>query len=430
MERYPGTDHYVVLWPGHGFKLDLFIGGWPATFEDLLGAFCSILSQDLDRSNVTIFTSHNRPSWAEARQTLQLDALNAASIASIESSAFIVALDEATPMTAIERARQFDFGGEKDATNRWHDKWIQFVICSNGTSGVLGEHTMLDAMTLNELLDDQVTAIRTHNPLDTRALPHKTALTPVSLPLKTHAALDTRIIKIAEEFAASTADAEHAYLLFDEYGSTFLRAQKLSPKSVFQMVVQLAALATFGYTPPCWEKVNQAHYHLGRVDIIQVIVPAFAAFVQAAGDASVPLPQRRALLVDAIRAHVNTMNKVGRNLGWERNLSALRALVAEPQNLPKLYKDPVHDRVRPRVMMSNCFETGIMEKGCLWKHADAVCLHYEVYDGSVYFPVVTSEAHRATRFCENLKEAAALVKQIVLAQRGVITSVDGARCND
>jgi hypothetical protein len=253
MERYPGTDHCVVLWRGHGFKLDLFIGGRPSTFEDLLGAFCSILSQDLDRSNVTTFTSHNRPSWAEARQALQqLDAVNAASISTIEFSAFIVALDEATPLTATERARQFHFGGEKDAANRWHDKSMQFVICSNGTSGILGEHTMLDALTLNELLNDQVTAIRTHNPLDTRALLRKTVLTPVSLPLKTHAALDTRIIKVAEEFAASTADAKHAYLLFDGYGSAFLRAQKLSPKSLFQMVVQLAALATFGYTPPCW----------------------------------------------------------------------------------------------------------------------------------------------------------------------------------
>ena len=179
--------------------------------------------------------------------------------------------------------------------------------------------------------------------------------------------------------------------------------------------VQFAALAIFSYTPPCWETANQAHYHLGRVDIIQVIVPAVAAFVQAAGDDSIPLSRRRALLVDAIRAHINTMNKAGRNLGWERNLTALRALVVEPQELPELYKDPVHDRVRPRVMMSNCFETGMMEKGCLWKHAEAVWSHYEVYDGSVYFSVVTSEAHRATRFCENLKEAAALVKKIVLA---------------
>jgi NADPH:quinone reductase-like Zn-dependent oxidoreductase/aryl carrier-like protein len=416
MERYPGTDHCVVFWRGHGFKLDLSVGGRSATFEDLYAAFRSILSQDLQRSNVSIFTSHNRHSWAEAREALQqLNPINAATIAAIESSAFVVALDEATPVTATERARQFHFGGKRDAANRWHDKSIQFVICSNGTSGILGEHTKLDALTLNELLADQITAIRTHNPVDTSAMPPRTALMPEFLPLTTDAALDTHMVKAKKEFVASTADGEHAYLLFEDYGSGFLRVHKLSPKSVFQMIVQLAALETFGYTPPCWETVNQAHYHLGRVDIIQVVVPAVAAFVQAARDASVSLSQRRALLVDAIRAHVNTMNKAGRNLGWERNLSALRALAAEPHELPDLYKDPVYDRVRPRVMMSNCFETGMMEKGCLWKHIEAVWLHYEVYDASVYFSVVTLEAQRATRFCEHLKEAAALVKQIVLA---------------
>lgn len=34
---------------------------------------------------------------------------------------------------------------------------------------------------------------------------------------------------------------------------------------------------------------------------------------------------------------------------------------------------------------------------------------------SVYFSVVTSETGRATRFCDNLKAAADLVQQIVLA---------------
>ncbi|KAF9885007.1 polyketide synthase [Aspergillus nanangensis] len=416
MQRSPGADHCVALWRGHAFKLDLFVAGRPATFEDFLGAFLSILSQELDRSNLTIFTSDNRHPWAETRQALQqLDSNNAASIATIEASAFIVALDEATPLNATERARQFHFGGENDAANRWQDKSIQFVVCSNGVSGIVGEHTMLDAMTLNELLDDQITAIRSHNSLNVRSMLRQTALKPEYLPFKIDAALETRIIKVQDQFAASTADAEHAYLLFEGYGSTFLRAQKLSPKSVFQMVVQLAALTTFGYMPPCWETVNQAHYHLGRVDIIQVIVPAVASFVQAAGDSSVPLSQRRALLVDAIRAHVTTINKAGRNLGWERNLTALRALAETPDELPELYQDPVHDRVRPRVMMSNCFETGMLEKGCLWKHPEAVWSHYEVYDQSVYFSVATSEAHRARRFCENLEKAAELVKQIVLA---------------
>lgn len=413
MERYPGTDHCVVMWRGHSFKLDLMVRAQPATLEQLLGAFESVLSCDLERAHVNIFTSDNRPTWAEARQALiQTSSENAATVAAIESSAFIVALEEAAPQTATERARQFHFGGVRDAANRWHDKSLQFVVCSNGLSGMIGEHSMLDALTIAELLDDQVTAIRTYSPHV--ASVGQSGVVPVALPLRTSTALNTRISCIRKKFAATIAGAGHEYLLFDGCGSSLLRARKLSPKSVFQMVVQIASLATFGFLPPCWETVNQAHYHLGRVDIIQVVVPAVAAFVHDAQDDSIPLPQRRALLIEATRAHVNLVNKASRNLGWERNLTALRAL-AEPHELPELYKDPVHERVRPRLMQSHCFETGMMEKGCISKHPDAIWSHYEVYEGSVYFSAVGFDAKRVRRFCGSPKEAAALMEKIVMA---------------
>lgn len=381
IERYQGSDYCVVLWRGHAFKLDLFVGGRLAVFDDFLGAFVSILSRDLDRSNVAIFTSAHRDSWSEARAALQeLDPVNAASITTIEASAFVVALDEATPQTPTERARQFHYGGKNDAANRWQDKSIQFVICSNGASGMVGEHTMLDALTFDELIGDQIIAIHAYNPLDARAMPRTTTLTPIFLPLRTDTALDTRIIKVQVEYMASIAGSEHAYMLFDDYGAALLRAQKLSPKSVFQMVVQLAALATFGYMVPCWETVNQAHYHLGRVDNIQVVVPAVAAFVQSAADSSIPLSQRRALLVDAIRAHVKTKNKSSKSLEWERALSALREMAETPEELPELFRDPVNLRVQPELLTSHCFEAGMMEKGFLWPHPKSIWLHHEVYD--------------------------------------------------
>ena len=61
-------------------------------------------------------------------------------------------------------------------------------------------------------------------------------------------------------------------------------------------------------------------------------------------------------------------------------MTALRALLKEGEEVPSLYEDPVYKKVRPRVMMSNCFETGMLEKGCMWKAPEAVWSHYEVYD--------------------------------------------------
>ncbi|KAI0123150.1 acyltransferase ChoActase/COT/CPT [Xylariales sp. AK1849] len=413
MQKHSSNDYCVVFCKGHAFKLSLSARNQPATYQDLLTTFELILSKPLTRSFVTIFTSDNRPAWAKIRRQLQqIDPQNASSIATIEAAAFSISLDEADPITAAERGRQFHFGGPNDAANRWHDKSLQFAVCSNGVSGTIGEHTMLDALTLTELSDAISTAISSNVHTEVRAMPLATAIAPELLPLKIDATLKSHIDKVRAQYADSIKDAEHAYFLFEGYGSQALRTLKLPPKSIFQMVVQLAAYATFGYTPPCWETVNQAHYHLGRVDIIQVVNPQVAAFLDAARDPSVDIPERRALLINATRAHVA---KAGRNLGWERNLTALRALLKDGEQVPALYEGPVYRRVRPRVMMSNCFETGMLEKGCMWKAPEAVWLHYEVHDESVYFSVVTAENGRATRFCEHLKEAAELVKKIVFA---------------
>ena len=68
---------------------------------------------------------------------------NKKSLDIIESSSFIVCLDDARPVTLEERARQYWHG---DGTNRWFDKPCQFIINENGTSGFLGEHSMMDGL--------------------------------------------------------------------------------------------------------------------------------------------------------------------------------------------------------------------------------------------------------------------------------------------
>jgi hypothetical protein len=92
------------------------------------------------------------------------------------------------------------------------------------------------------------------------------------------------------------------------------------------------------------------------------------------------MAERRALLSHATRSHVAQINKARRNVGWERNFTAMRALVQKDEPVPALYEDPVYKRVRPRLMMRNCFETGMLEKSCMSKDPEAVWLHYEVHE--------------------------------------------------
>lgn len=252
------------------------------------------MNQSVARSFVPIFTSDSRHPWAEARQQLQqLDSRNAASIATIEAAAFTIFLDEAEPSTPVERSRQFHFEGKNDAANRWHDKTLQFVVCTNGSSGTLGEHPMPEAQTMGELSDAVAAAIKIYAQTSVRnAAP---TIMPIPLPLKTDATLNSHIDKMRAQYANVVQDVEHAHFLFEEYDSKALRAQKLAPNSVFQMIVQLAAQSLYGYSPPCFETANRAHYHLGRLDIIQVIITQVAVFLSAArdtvsGDGGAPRP--------------------------------------------------------------------------------------------------------------------------------------------
>lgn len=244
----------------------------------------------MERSYINILIADHRQEWVKVRTQLQqISPQNAATIETIKAVlvAFTVSLDEATPTTATQRSRQFHFGGDNDAANRWHDKSIQFAVCSNGVSGTISEHTMIDALTLDELNEGITNAISSaggYSQKDRSAVYYAAqAIVPVLLPMKTTTALEAHIHKVQARYADSIKDAEHVYFIFHGYGSKWLRSHKLPPKSVFQMNVQLAAHSTLGYTPPCWETVNHAHYeyHLGRVDIVQVITPQVAVFLVA-----------------------------------------------------------------------------------------------------------------------------------------------------
>lgn len=239
---------------------------------------------------------------------------------------------------------------------------------------------MLDALTLTQLNEALAVAIQNQPPTVASAPLEENDEKPTLLPLIMNDEVKAHVDKVRIEYMTNTLCAEHAFLTYEGYGTRFLRDRKCSPKSVFQIVVQMAALELFGYTPACWETVSVAHFHLGRVEIIQVILPAVADFLAVARNTDVPLIERRRLLLDAMRAHSVAVSKASRGQSAERNFSALRVLLQEGEETPSLYEDPVYKRARPRKIMSHCFETGMLEKRFLFRDPESVWVHYEVYD--------------------------------------------------
>ncbi|KAL2816617.1 hypothetical protein BDW59DRAFT_166262 [Aspergillus cavernicola] len=378
MRRYPGNEYFVVLRRGHVFKVGF------NQQERLEGVFEAILETAVDDVDwLGILTAGDRISWAKTRQSfIDLSPENATYIHSIEKSAFVICLDDASPETPEQRGRHFHFA---DGSNRWHDKPIEFIITANGASGTLGDHTGLDAATVHDLNTEIAHNIR-HYEKQPRAPPHN--MTPpardtitvetVQYSIPPSPPINCRIQEVRTAYTTAISSREHRYPAPLRYGSSFMKSHKIPANSAFQLIVQLAARYYFRHTTPCWETVLQSNFRTGRVEINQVVSTQIAAFVDAAADDMIALPKCRQLLIDAARTHSSSVLACTRAGGSDRFLSMLREIVEEGEKEPGLYHDPVYKRARPRKFISNCFPTGMAENGCCLRDDEGVWLHFEV----------------------------------------------------
>ncbi len=59
----------------------------------------------------------------------------------------------------------------------------------------------------------------------------------------------------------------------NRFGKDFLLAHGAPAKAIFNLVIQLASRLFLGYNLPSWEPVSLAHYHKGRIELIEYVSP-------------------------------------------------------------------------------------------------------------------------------------------------------------
>ena len=151
--------HAIVARNGHFFAIDIAHAetGNPLpmeTIEDQLEE-CIRLGDAKPPSNIGILTSSHRDTWTKAREILLSDGGDAfrEALKTLESGAILLSLDDTTPVSREECCVKLLTGGEASGSNRWFDKSIQLLVSKNGKTGILGEHSMMDGMTLVGLSD-------------------------------------------------------------------------------------------------------------------------------------------------------------------------------------------------------------------------------------------------------------------------------------
>ena len=265
---------------------------------------------------------------------------------------------------------------------------MQLVVCENGVSGYVVEHSMVDGGILQQLNEHIYKSLARHNPASQLTNGH--GPTVVSAPFEElsfvlNSEIEAHIARVLQQFTTITTPlaCEIRNYSIDQFGAAFLRRYSCAPKTGYQLVIQLASLLYFGYQPPSWETVSMRSFRKGRVDIIQVVLPAVHAFCASALDSSIPVSERKALFLAAAQAHTLNVVNASRGRGFAGHLYALQEVRSEGEELPSLFTDPTYMKTRPSKIMTDCTEwtNGLFQEGG-WVMPDPehVWIHYCVQD--------------------------------------------------
>lgn len=419
VHKFPENNYIIALRRGHIFKLILAEEGNKIPHETLKCMFEAVIEMSKQmQSSITTLTADQRDSWAELRDALKSSDQSVDTVINvIEAASFVICLDEGSPNTSTERCNQFLFG---DPSNRWSDKSLQFVICENGVSAFVCEHSTLDALSVKQLNKAVMEAITEHksniqlySSTYDRGIAHKYF---EELKIRRNPSIESHINRIQGEFRESHAMAELNHFYLPHLGKNWLRSHKIPPKTGCQLIIQLASLLHFGQQHPSWEFITMMVFYKGRGDWMQVVSPSMFAFCQAAVDESISPNEVRKLLREAAETHTSTMMRIARGKGFAAHLEVLREILQPDEPVPALFKDPTWEMMRvtsTRKIKTDSLE-GLMvqEGGFLMPDPRSVLVHYEVEsEGCKLF--IQSTQGQTTAFYEAIKKAADKIKSLL-----------------
>lgn len=338
--KYSTNDnkHIVVIRKNQFFKVMHDVGGKQLNTSELEQQFKRIYERAEKSPAVGILTTENRDIWTEARKTLiDANAANRAALETIESSSFVVCLDDATPVTLEERAHQYWHG---DGSNRWFDKPLQFIVNDNGTSGFMGEHSMMDG-TPTHRLNDYANMLMFTNKLDFDN-PNIRSDLPDPQPLRFHInkAVQAEILRATTDFETIFGEHELKVQAYQGYGKGMIKKFKCSPDAYVQMTIQLAYHKMYGKNRPTYESAATRRFQQGRTETCRTVSDESVSFCDAMADPNIPPEKCAELFKKAVTNHVKYISDAADGKGVDRHLFGLKKLLGDGEEIPAIFTDP------------------------------------------------------------------------------------------
>ena len=304
-------------------------------------------------------------------------------LAVIDAAAFLICLDDGSPANGPERVRQYLLG---DGFNRWNDKCIQFMVCANGVSANLVEHTMIDGLTIQQMNDRIREAIESHEP-ETR-IPdviqegdNGHSGNDVVLDeyfLTTTPEIKSHMDVLRDRYIGYTSKREYLDFSLSTLGTQVLLDHACPIKATFDLTIQLASRLYFGYNPASWEAVSTAAYHKGRFAIVQVTADSVLQFCASAFDTSIPILERRDMLLQAAQDYNARIRSCYSGNAYFRLMNAMRSLWPENEPVAPIFNNPAWVKTHPRFIMSNMTDGGSLDSAYVMGETQSIWINYAV----------------------------------------------------
>ncbi|XP_069770408.1 peroxisomal carnitine O-octanoyltransferase isoform X4 [Narcine bancroftii] len=270
----PCPSHLVVLCRGRAFVFDTLYDNQILTPPEIFRQLAYIrerCNNETDGPGVSALTAEDRTRWAKTREHLiSLDPKNVTILEQIQSSLFIVSLDDASPHATPDNYSEICLSAlTGDPTIRWGDKSYNCLSYSNGTFGSNCDHSPYDAMVMVSMCYyiDQTLKImegKWKGSNGVRDLP---------LPEELVFVLDQRILKdikqAKQQYYKQASDVQIISYAFTAFGKSLIKEKKLHPDIFVQLALQLAYYRLHGRPGSCYETATTRQFYHGRTETMR-----------------------------------------------------------------------------------------------------------------------------------------------------------------
>ncbi|XP_059909779.1 peroxisomal carnitine O-octanoyltransferase-like isoform X3 [Gadus macrocephalus] len=344
----PCPSHVVVLRRGRIFTFDALHDGKILSPPELLRQLQYVTEcceGGPEGDGVAALTSEERTTWAKAREHLiSLDPVNTSILETIQSSLFVVSLDEAKPYATAEDYTPLTLAAlAGDPTIRWGDKSYNSISYADGTFGCNCDHAPYDGMimvSLSYYIDCRLRA-------SGGKWKGSDMVRDISLPEELLFRLDDRVrhdVQLAKQHFLETANnLQVVCCAFTSFGKYAIKQRKLHPDTFVQLAMQLAYYRKHGRPGSCYETAMTRRFYHGRTETMRPCTQEAVLWCQAMTDPTCTEDVKRKALLKAFNKHNKLMALAQNGEGFDRHLLGLY-LVAKEEGLPTphLFRDPLY----------------------------------------------------------------------------------------